>query len=253
MYYLNGRIEKEEILSNDFFYGESIFETMYGKKMKIFFLEEHLERLKKSMDFLGISNKIDFYKLIDEFIKQHEEIDEFIFKIQVSSKNLYMKLEKFQGREAEKGIEVSFVKEIYQNELGFLKSGNYLGNIIVRKNLKGFEGIFLNRLGQITEGTISNLFFIKNEVIYTPSLDLNILSGITRKIIIKLAKINGIEVQEGHFYKKDIEEADAIFFTNSLMKKGLLWVSKLENLEFKKVEKIHKLEKEYLKMLDDMI
>ena len=131
-----------------------------------------------------------------------------------------MKLEKFQGREAEKGIEVSFVKEIYQNELGFLKSGNYLGNIIARKNLKGFEGIFLNRLGQITEGTISNLFFIKNEVIYTPSLDLNILSGITRKIIIKLAKINGIEVQEGHFYKKDIEEAEAIFFTNSLKQKN---------------------------------
>ena len=75
----------------------------------------------------------------------------------------------------------------------------------------------------------------------------------TRGIIIKISNILEIKVQEGHFYKKDLLESDGIFFTNSLMKIGLLWVYEFENIKKNKMKEIHKLEKEYYKLIRDMI
>lgn len=253
MYYLNGKIYDKEQKGKDFFYAYSLFETMYGIEGKVVFLEEHLERLyssaKKIELFIGFDIKEELKKFIEKFPKKKE----FMVKIQISEDELYMKISDFQGREEEKGVSAEFIEGFYQNELGYLKSANYLGNYLARKNLKSYEGIFLNRCGCITEGTISNVFFTKDNVVYTPSLDLNILTGITRNKIIEICKKNSFEVQEGHYSPKDLIEAESIFFTNSLMKKGLLWVSKLGDIEKNKTVQIHKIEKDYLKMLGDMI
>lgn len=253
MYYLNGTISENELLTEDFFYGYSLFETMYGLNGKILFLDEHINRMRESAKLIGINIKNNIHKDIFNFIDKFGKMDEFMFKIQVSNNNFYMKVLEFKGREAEEGITASFVKKYYQNEMGFIKSGNYLGNILAKKELESFEGVFINRQGIITEGTISNVFFIKNNMLYTPSLDLNILPGLTREIIIKLSNSLGIKVQEGHFTKKDLLESDGIFFTNSLMKMGLLWVSEFENVKKSKTKEIHKLEKEYYKLTRDML
>lgn len=253
MYYLNGELFELEPLGDDFFYGYSIFETMYGLKGKLIFLNEHLARLQDAMSIVGIKTSYDLLLEINNFMNKCKKYEEFFLKIQISNKNLYIKMEEFEGRHFDLGIKCEIIKNFYQNELGFLKSGNYLGNILARKQLSSFEGIFTNRNGILTEGTISNLFFIKDKIVYTPSLDLNILNGIIRKKIIEICKKSGIMVQEGHFKLEDIKESDGIFFTNSLMKRGLIWVSQFENITKIKTSEIHKIEKEYLKILNDMI
>lgn len=253
MYYLNGDISEKEVLADDFFYGYSLFETMYGLNGKILFLDEHIKRLTKSAQLINIKVKENIREEILNFVVINSKINEFMFKIQVSNDKFYMKMVEFEGREADKGVTASFVDRYYQNEMGFIKSANYLGNILARKELKTFEGVFVNRQGIVTEGTISNLFFVKNNKIFTPSLDLNILAGVTREIMIKLSEKLGIEVQEGHFLKKDLLESDGIFFTNSLMKRGVLWVSEFENVKKSKTDEIHKLEKEYYKLIMDML
>ena len=253
MYFLNGEIYENEPLNNDFFYGYSLFETIYGKDGKLIFFEEHLERLEKASIKIEMRIDFDIKKEVLNFVQKKKNLTEFMVKIQVSEKNLYIKIEDFQGRDFPDGIKAELIKEPYQNEMGYIKSGDYLGNILARKRLVGFEGVFNNRQGYITEGTISNLFFVKNGVIYTPSLDLNILPGITRKKFLYLAEKIGFEVQEGHFTKEDLFQADGIFFTNSLMKRGLLWVSEFENCSKSKTQEIHKLEKEYLKIVGYMI
>jgi 4-amino-4-deoxychorismate lyase len=111
----------------------------------------------------------------------------------------------------------------------------------------------LNRLGQVTEGTISNLFFIKGSKLKTPHLELNILPGITRNKIINIAKELKIEVQEGFFSEEDVVEADSVFFTNSLIKKGLMWVCELEGRELKKNEIVHNIENKYFKIHNTMV
>ncbi|TDT68613.1 4-amino-4-deoxychorismate lyase [Hypnocyclicus thermotrophus] len=256
MYYLNEKIYNKSPLGEDYFYGISLFETIMGYKNKLIFLDEHLKRLENSMKFIGIDKKIEKNYLYDLINQEKDLNDEFMLKIQVSSENLFIKIENFSHRYFKNGIKLVEIVKYYQSELGFLKSGNYLLNILARKEVmkeNGFEGVFRNRNNIITEGTISNIFFIKDEIVFTPSLDLNILNGIVREKIIEILKKNGIKVQEGHYTSKNLLEADSIFISNSLMKLGCLWVSEYNNIYYKKSEIIHLIEKEYLKLIKSMI
>lgn len=257
MYYLNNKFYDEDPMEKDFFYGYSLFETMMGKYNRIVFFDEHMKRLKKSAKLLEIKNSLE-KEVIDEIIKKEnlKENDEFLVKVQISDKNNYVKIEKIELREAEMGIKVKIIDKYFQNEAGFVKSGNYLLNILARKELLEagyYEGVFCNREGIITEGSISNLFFVKNGVLKTPSLDLNILPGITREKIIGLSAKMELEVQEGHFHVNELLNSDGVFFTNSLMKKGLLWVNEIDGIAKTKNSLFHNLEKEYLKLTNNMI
>ena len=75
----------------------------------------------------------------------------------------------------------------------------------------------LNVNGQLAEGTISNLFFYKNEILCTPSPDCGILDGITRGVVIELALREGIKVKEGEFTKREVFSAEEVFLTNTSM------------------------------------
>jgi len=79
------------------------------------------------------------------------------------------------------------------------------------------ELVFVNRSGAVAEGVIANLFFVKDGVLCTPSLDCGILPGVSRSKVIEVAKSIGVEVSEGLFSKEALSSADEIFFTNSTM------------------------------------
>ncbi len=100
-----------------------------------------------------------------------------------------------------------------------LKSHHYLNNILAKRevgNDPSVEGIFLSQEGFLAEGIVSNLFWVKNGEIFTPSLSTGILNGITRQYIMNAAKNLGISVMEGSFVKKDLLDADEVFVTNSI-------------------------------------
>lgn len=256
MYRLNGKTYEKDPFSNFQNYGKGLFETLYGVNNKILFYKEHLERLRKSMDFINLRINYNIEKEIEKILEVNS-YKELMLKILVAEETFYLKLLPFQGRYFEDGIKIKTIKNFYQNEMGMIKSTNYLVNILAREELveEGcFEGVFTNRLGQITEGTISNLFFIKGKKIYTPALDLNILPGITRRKIIEVIREElELEVQEGYFTLENLKDADSIFFTNSLMKKGLVWVEDFEGKKYKKDEIIHKIENSYFKLLSSML
>jgi branched-subunit amino acid aminotransferase/4-amino-4-deoxychorismate lyase len=75
----------------------------------------------------------------------------------------------------------------------------------------------LNVYEKLTEGTISNIFFYKNGILCTPSPECGILNGITRGLVITIAKRDGLKVEEGEFTKEDIYSAKEVFITNSTM------------------------------------
>jgi 4-amino-4-deoxychorismate lyase len=70
--------------------------------------------------------------------------------------------------------------------------------------------------GYIAEGIVSNVFFIKHSVCYTPSLDTGILPGITRAFVIDRARSAGLSIKEGLFMWDDLALADEVFFVNSI-------------------------------------
>jgi len=101
-----------------------------------------------------------------------------------------------------------------------LKSLNYLENIIARREAmaQGFdEAVFLNERGEITEGSASNIFWLKDGILFTPSLECGLLPGVIRGVVIDIAKGVGIRVEEGHFDLDNLMSSQCAFFTNSLV------------------------------------
>ncbi|WP_241154333.1 aminotransferase class IV [Staphylospora marina] len=99
------------------------------------------------------------------------------------------------------------------------KTANYLNSVLARQELSAFpdeEGLMLTKDGMLAEGIISHLFFVKDGVLCTPSLELGILEGVTRTFVLELARRAGIPVEEGIWPPGVLDEADEIFLTNSV-------------------------------------
>ena len=225
-----------------------------GVRRKVVFLEEHLKRLKNSMEYLGIYREIDWYGIIGELMRFENitENEEFSVKIVVNDRQCMVVLKKIKLRDEPEGIRVKIIKDMFQNEFGFIKSTSYAQNILAMEKIRKdgyYEGIFKNRMGSITEGTISNVFFTKDDKLFTPSKNLNILNGIVREKIIKIALEEEIEVIQGEYNEEELINADSIFITNSLMKRGILWVNEIEGIKKHKsnIEKI--VEEKYIKII----
>ena len=120
----------------------------------------------------------------------------------------------------EKGIKVKISS--YKRERGNLVSrskvnGNYVKSMMALKEAlkEGYdEALLLDTENYVSEGSGENLFAVKNEELFTPSLDAS-LDGITRKAIISLAEELGIKVNVKDLSESDITSSDELFFTGT--------------------------------------
>ena len=245
--YLNGKIvrAKEALVSvfdHGFLYGDGIYETMRVYDGVIFMLDEHLMRLYRSASLIGLtipfgvdSIKISLYETL----------------IANSLKKAYVRLTVSRGEgpiglDPELCIKPTIViitqelkdypRAFYENGISLIISGtrknlkesinprikslNFLNNILAKIEAikrEAYESVMLNAYEKLTEGTISNVFFYKDDTLCTPSLDCGILDGITRGIVIDLALREGLRVKEGEFTKEDIYSAAEVFITNSTL------------------------------------
>ena len=243
--YINGlfwTIDKANIsvLDRGFTYGDGLFETMRVYSGKIFRLEHHLDRLFQSARSIFIELPIT-----------RNEIRSAIYAaIKLNGlSNSIVRLTVTRG-ELGSGINVDYSspptvvilvkpvnaisKKIYKEGVGIklykksairtqgisnkIKSCNYLSNIILRENaLKEnfFEAILLDHNHNVTEGTISNIFIIKNNQLKTPITNEFVLSGIIRQAILDLCLENNIPFKEDLITERELYEADEHFLTNS--------------------------------------
>lgn len=211
-------------------YGLSLFETIKVYKGRPQLLDEHVKRINGSLKEVGfihvcdvdsIRNRIDKLlssvgkeygavklMVVDDIKKCHEIIS---YSERIYDKSLY-----------ESGYKVC-VSKCARDENSPLvqhKSSNYGTNIIEYKKAvsEGYnEVIFLNTQGYITEGALSNLFLIKDKVLYTPDVDSGILPGVMRKKVLDIATKLNLNTVEDKLTIDDVYEADELFITNSLM------------------------------------
>ncbi len=114
-----------------------------------------------------------------------------------------------------------------------IKSNNYLENLLNLNYAKeqGYnEALFYNTKGFLAEGAMSNIFFVKNDKIFTPAVENGLLSGIMRDKVINIANNQDIPLKEGYYKKHELSSADEIFVTNSLLE--IMPVRLLDNKEF---------------------
>ncbi len=99
-----------------------------------------------------------------------------------------------------------------------IKSLNYLNNILARMeaNVAGVdEAVLLNGQGKVAEGTADNLFIVRDDALYTPPVTDGALPGITRALVLQLARENGIEAHERSLAPYDLYNADECFLSGT--------------------------------------
>lgn len=132
------------------------------------------------------------------------------------------------------GVNVCYCRStISENKtLAGIKHLNRLEQVLARNEWDNEyqEGLMLNTRGHVIDGTMSNLFIVKNKQLITPDLHLSGVAGVMREMIIELARNNAIEVQENVLFAEDIQQADEVFLTNSLF--GIWPVKALANKQF---------------------
>ncbi len=99
------------------------------------------------------------------------------------------------------------------------KTGNYLANLLALKTARehgAYEALMIDREGRVTEGTQSNLFVVQDGVLKTPPVEAGILEGITRTVVLEVARGLGIEVRETPLVPDDVLSADEAMVTGSV-------------------------------------
>jgi branched-chain amino acid aminotransferase len=252
---VNGVIQDEafiSVLDHGFLFGDSVYEVICTYQGKPYFLDEHLKRLYASAS--GISLKIPYdQKWIKtqvqatlDFADNPESYIRIIVTRGVGDLDIdpsscfkpnliiFVKnISQIPNEKYEKGISVALVS-IKRNSRDALdpavKTGNYLNNVLARveaQKMGAVDAIMVNSWGQLTEGTTSNLFFVREGRLLTPKKGCGILSGITREKIIQLAHANGIPLEEGAWPGEELLKAEEIFLSGTV--KRIMPVSILDN------------------------
>ncbi len=234
---VNGNIlpkEKAFILADDrgLMYGWGVFDTIRLYEGIPFMLEEHLKRLVASAAQLHMHMVNDMHNLIrqiDTFIKKAEIVngvmritltpgENGVLNTIITSRSINYSIADYQRGFS---LKTSTVRRNPYSPLASIKSLNYLDNILAKEEAvkRGFdEALLLNTQGWLSECSCSNIFFVRNQKLFTPSTDCGLLDGITRKMIIKQLAISlNMELYSGKYRLKDLYAADEVFITNSVL------------------------------------
>ena len=253
--WINGKLvnfdrARVSVFDRGFMYGDGVFETMRSYAGRVFRLDQHLERLLRSLDTIRIKHKYSkrylrgaIYKtlkingLSSAYIKLAVTRGEGRFGISykdVFSPNAVITAKDFEGYPGwmfDAGLSANITG--VQNEwslISGIKTLNYLPYILARLNAKkrGFdESILMNTKGYITEGATSNIFIVKNNGLITPARSSGILPGITRGVIIEIAKRLKVRIKEKLVSRRELLGANEIFLTNSIAE--ILPVTKVDS------------------------
>jgi branched-chain amino acid aminotransferase len=278
--FLNNNLVPEEdayvsVFDHGFLYGDGVYETMRAYQGVVFKLDEHVARLGQSALFiqLTIPEKQFIRNAVQQTLSANKLSDAYI-RITVSRGKGPIGLDpalckqvtfviiakEFKGypetryQEGVKAILAKTKKNLSEALNPQIKSLNFLNNILAMIEAKeqgADEAIMLNAHGSIAEGTVSNIFFVSDDNLCTPSLDAGILNGITRETVISIAQRAGINVREGMFSPADLLNAQEVFYTNTSSE--ILPISRVDHTTYRIGDVTRQLRKLYKKEVADYI
>lgn len=227
--------ENKIIIDEGLFFGKGVFETILWKDRPVL-LEEHLERLKKSMVEINLRPLEE--KDLREYLSKLN-IENKAVKITVTPLNIIITEREINYKEEDynKGMKltISKVRRNSTSRLCYIKSTCYIENLIEKENAKklGYDDvIFLNENGYVTETSCANIFIVKNKEIFTPKLEDGLLGGIVRSEIIR-----EFDVNEKSITIEDLMESEEVIITNSLM--GAMSIREIDEIKYSNCEFTH--------------
>jgi len=231
---------KISVFDHSLLYGDGVFEGIRVYSGKVFELKAHLERLFESAHVIRLTIPMSIEQMTQAVTATTEAnsvrdgyirlivtrgigdlgLNPFLCKdgkVIIISDNVKLYPEEFY----EKGLKVISAATIRNHPMALppqIKSLNYLNNILAKIesiDAGAGEAIMYNHLGFVAEASGDNVFLVKGGVVYTPPVQAGSLDGITRRVVIRLAKQEGIGVVEKDLTRFDLYSADELFLTGT--------------------------------------
>ncbi|GAA4433607.1 branched-chain-amino-acid transaminase [Bremerella cremea] len=243
--YINGKFFAPDeamisVFDHGLLYGDGVFEGLRIYNGKIFRLEQHIRRLYDSAKAIYLEIPMSPAEMIEachETVRQSEFTDGYI-RLVITRGAGTLGLGPERTKDPQTIIIVDKIKlypqEFYDNGLEIItastirnhptalspriKSLNYLNNIMAKIEASKagcLEALMLNHKGEVSECTADNIFIVRDGKLLTPPTDAGILEGVTRDVVLELAREAGIPTFEKTMTRYDVYVADECFMTGT--------------------------------------
>lgn len=235
--------EEDKLLSpldQGFLFGASVYETLRTYDGAPFLLRRHLRRLRESAEALDIRYELSDEGLSERVLETMEAasnnessirivvsagvgaVDYRVGSAQVPTIVVIVRpLPAYPESLYHEGASAAFV-DIMRAAPGNLdprvKSSSLINNLKALRKAQekhAYEALMKNPKGEVCEGSMSNVFAVTNGIVRTPPLSAGILEGITRELLIEIAKDAGIDLREETLFPDDLFDSDEVFITAS--------------------------------------
>ena len=228
-----------------FLYGDAAFETLRAYGGTVFEWEAHAARLAETCSILGIDrgpSEADLRGRVEETLAAND-LDDAYVRLSVTRGSQPGKLTPRPDADTRVVVIVDGLPSAEPNPdrervwdepatvaipdtrrvpdeaiPARAKTHNYLNGILARLELRGSdadEAVMLDAGGHLAEGATSNLFFVRDGTLHTPSTDRSVLPGVTRSVVWELAADRDVPVRTGRYSVADLLAADEAFLTNT--------------------------------------
>lgn len=239
--WINGTISelneaKVPFLDHGYFFGYGVYEALKVYEGKPYAVEEHMDRLERSMKEVRIQpdfTRNELISIMNDLVAKSGWKDAVVYlhvtrgvgpRTHSALKNPKPTLALFVSylSPVPDNIRAQGVKAITLSDdrwaHPYIKTLNLLPNVLAKQTAEengAYEAILVNQDGRITEAASSNVFAVFGETLVTPPTDGKILSGITRLLVLRLAEKNGIKYREDYITLDELRKADEVFVTNT--------------------------------------
>jgi branched-chain amino acid aminotransferase len=243
--YINGKFfdkadARISVFDHGLLYGDGVFEGIRVYSGKVFRLAQHVERLYDSAKHIALEIPLTPDKMAEAVlhtVQVNKKNDGYIRVVVTRGAGglgidprkttdpqviiIVDDISMYPQELYENGLEVitsSFVRTHANSLNPRIKSLNYLNNILAKMEAVRagcLEAIMLNLNGEVAECTADNIFFVKRGILKTPPPHAGILEGITRDVVMELARDANIPVQEVSLTRHDVYTADECFLTGT--------------------------------------
>ena len=243
--YMNGALvpqdeAKVSVFDHGLLYGDGVFEGIRCYNGRVFALAEHVDRLYDSAKAIALEIPMSRAEMCEAVALTCREngLREGYVRLIVTRGVGTLGLNPYLCETPQVIIIAAqiqlYPKELYQEGLALvtvgtlrnlpeainprIKSLNYLNNILAKIeaiNAGCMEAVMLNAQGTVAEATGDNLFALRGGVLRTPAVTEGALEGITRNVVMQLARERGLEVRETRMSRYDLYTADEVFLTGT--------------------------------------
>ena len=236
--YLNGKFVSRSsaqisIMDRGFLFGDGVYELIPVYNKKIFLLHKHLNRLKNSLSLIGMSDISGLEDIIKQLISRNSSENFFIYlhvtRGEQSQRNhiygeamestILVMCEEYPSYDKDQIIKGfhACLHEDFRWLKSNIKSISLLGNVMLKNHASknGYYETLLIRDNKLTEGSASNVFIVKDNIIHTPRLSNKLLPGVTRDLLIDPLKNNDMAINESDISQDDLLSSDEVWCSSS--------------------------------------